>query len=334
MLGESVLPEEFATGIADPQQEISVMLEGMGEPIDVTFRHSTACSAPFLIAVALHKGQAPTQKQLRQISLKFYERGEDRRLLGVIDLRLRQAAPFSGGELLFCAPRCVRNYCLTRLAIGAHYSRLLLKELRSAPAPGMKMSFLERRAAMVSFIRPHPTVLVSIAGEFGGNIFPMNIMGALGPGRFGFALRTDRLAGESVERVGRLVISNVPVRCAPLAYGLARNHTKESVRLEGLPFAIRPSPVFGFPIPEFTVRVREMEVERSQRIGSHKFFVARIVGDRAFSQEPSLSVIHGYYQTWRLGGRTVDMKAALLEDRLNKHGDKLFPIEPEAHPSN
>jgi hypothetical protein len=33
IFGGTILPEEFATGIPDPQQEISVMLEGMGAPI-------------------------------------------------------------------------------------------------------------------------------------------------------------------------------------------------------------------------------------------------------------------------------------------------------------
>ena len=58
IFGATILPEEFATGIPDPQQEISVMLEGMAAPIDVTFRHSTACSDPFLLAIAFDEGQS------------------------------------------------------------------------------------------------------------------------------------------------------------------------------------------------------------------------------------------------------------------------------------
>ena len=185
------------------------------------------------------------------------------------------------------------------------------------------MSFLERRGAMVSFIRPHPTVLVSAVDELGGNIFPMNIMGALGPTRFGFALRNDRLAGRLVERAGRLVISNVPVRHASSAYALARNHTKASVEWDNLPFSTKPSPMFHFPIPEFALRVRELELEKVHKIGSHSFFVARILSDTVFSTEPSLCVIHGYYETWRVGGRAAEMKAALREDLLNKRGINL-----------
>jgi flavin reductase (DIM6/NTAB) family NADH-FMN oxidoreductase RutF len=319
IFGETILPEEFATGIPDPQQEISVMLEGLGAPIDVTFRHSTACSDPFLLAIALDQEQLPNSQQLRRLSLKFYER-ENGHLLGDIGLRWRETIAVSGAGLLLCAPRSVRNYCLPGLTLWAHHSRHLLHQWKRRSASGMTMSFLERRAAMVSFIRPHPTVLGSVTGKLGGNIFPMNIMGALGPKRFGFALRNDRLAGQLVERAGRVVLSNVPVRHASSAYRLATNHTKAFVKWDDLPFTTRPSPMFKFPVPEFALRVRELELEKVHSIGSHSFFVARILGDTVFSAEPSLCVIHGYYQTWRLGGRAAEMKAALIEDHLNKHG--------------
>lgn len=321
ILGETILPEEFATGIADPQEEISVLLDGMGEPIDVTFCHSTACSDPFLIAVAF-EGRTPTSRELHRLSLKFYERNGERKLLGDIGLLLKEKISVIGGELFLFAPRRVRNYCLPRLPLGAHYSLHLLRQWQSTSASAMTMTFLQRRAAMVTFIRPHPTVLVSVKDERGGNIFPMNIMGALGTNRFGFALRNDRLAGQSVERAGRLVMSNVPVRHASLAYGMAGNHTKAFVQWDELPFSTKPSPMFRSPIPEFALRVREMELEKVHRIGSHSFFVARILRDTVFSSEPSLCVIHGYYQTRRLGGGAAKMKAALLEDRLNKRGDK------------
>lgn len=321
IFGETILPEEFATGIPDPQQEISVMLDGMGAPIDVTFRHSTACSDPFLLAIAFDEGQLPNSQELHRLSLKFYERGGERQLLGDIRLHWKETLAVSGGEVLLFAPRSVHNHCLPRLSLCAHHSLHLLRQWKRGSASGMTMSFLERRGAMVSFIRPHPTVLGSVTGELGGNIFPMNIMGALGPTRFGFALRGDRLAGQLIERAGRVVMSNVPVRHASSAYRLATNHTKASAEWDDLPFSTKPSPMFHFPVPEFALRVRELELEKVHRIGSHNFFVARILRDTVFSTEPSLCVIHGYYQTWRVGGRAAEMKAALLEDRLNKHGD-------------
>jgi hypothetical protein len=321
MVGEAVLPEEFATGIPDPQQEIAVILHGMGEPIDVTFRHSTACSSPFLIAVAFDEARSPAPRELRRLSLNFFDRKGTQRLLGSIGLRWQEEIFVPGAELHLFAPHNVSNYCLPGMSLWAHYSVHLLHQWKTRSPVGMTMSFLERRAAMVSFIRPHPSVLVSVCGELGINIFPMNIMGALGSGRFGFALRNDRLAGQLVERSGRLVLTNVPVRYASLAYGLAPNHTRAFIPQDELPFSTKLSPMFQIPIPEFAVRIREMELEKVHRIGSHSFFVAHILRDTVLSVEPSLCMIHGYYQTWRLGGRVPEMKAALLEDRLNKHGE-------------
>jgi flavin reductase (DIM6/NTAB) family NADH-FMN oxidoreductase RutF len=323
IVGETVLPEEFATGIADPQQEIAVLLHGMGEAIDVTFRHSTACSAPFLLALAFDEGRSPTPQELRGLSLKFFEREGKGQLLGSIGLQWQEQVSVTGGELHLFSPHSVSNYCLPTLSLWAHYSMHLLRQWKSRAASGMTMSFVERRAAMVSFIRPHPSVLVSVRGELGINIFPMNIMGALGPDRFGFALRNDRRAGQLVERAGRLVLSNVPVRYGSLAYRLAPNHTKAFIHEEDLPFSTALSPMFQFPVPEFAVRVREMELEKVHRIGSHSFFVAHILRDTVLSVEPSLCVIHGYYQTRRVGGQGAAMKAALLEDRLNKHGARM-----------
>jgi flavin reductase (DIM6/NTAB) family NADH-FMN oxidoreductase RutF len=321
MVGETVLPEEFATGIPDPQREIAVMLLGMGEPIDVTFRHSTACSAPFLFAIEFDEGRSPTMQELSRLSLNFFEREGKRDLLGSIRLRWREKVSVARGELHLFAPHSVSNHCLSRLSLWAHYSMHLRGQWKSRSTSRMTMSFLERRAAMVSFIRPHPTVLVSVSSALGINMFPMNIMGSLSPDRFGFALRSDRLAGQMVESTRRLVLSNVPVRHASLAYGLAPNHTKAFIHQDELPFSTVFSPMFQYPVPEFAVRVREMELETVQKIGSHNFFVARILRDTAMSDEPSLCVIHGYYETRRLKGHAAEMKSALLEDYLNKHGE-------------
>jgi flavin reductase (DIM6/NTAB) family NADH-FMN oxidoreductase RutF len=182
------------------------------------------------------------------------------------------------------------------------------------------MSFLERRAAMVMFIRPHPVSLVSLAGETGGNIFPMNLMGELGDGYFAFALKDSRRAAHLVERTRRIALSSVPLSRASLAYQLAVNHTKECIEWSQLPFATKVSSAFNIPIPVFTQRVREMEVMKAHSLGSHKFFLARIVHDETFSESIGLSVIHGFYQARRLSGRSEELYASRAKDSLYKSG--------------
>ena len=107
---------------------------------------------------------------------------------------------------------------------------------------------------------------------------------------------------------------------AALAYQLAINHTKEFIEWDQLPFATRGSTTFNIPVPEFTQRVRELEVEMVHPIGSHTLFVARITRDEAVSEKEGLCVIHGFYQAWRLKGRRTELQNSLAEDSFNKRG--------------
>jgi hypothetical protein len=112
----------------------------------------------------------------------------------------------------------------------------------------------------------------------------------------------------------------VPLSQAPLAYQLAVNHTKECIDWNGLPFATKASTTFNIPIPVFTQRVREMVVTKSRNVGSHIFFLARLIHDESFSNSLGLSVIHGFYQAWRLNGQSAELQASRAKDSLYKRG--------------
>ena len=172
---------------------------------------------------------------------------------------------------------------------------------------------------MVTFIRAHPVSLVSVVGESGGNIFPMNIMGDLGNGYFAFALKDSRRAAHLVECAGQLALSSVPLSHAPLAYQLAINHIKDSIDWEQLPFATINVGHLWHSCPSFRADEYErLKVETIHRIGSHTLFIARIIADDRLTFGPELCVIHGFYQYWRLRGHSAELKAALAGDSVNK----------------
>jgi flavin reductase (DIM6/NTAB) family NADH-FMN oxidoreductase RutF len=320
VFGDTFLPQEFFLGLADPQTEITVWLHGMGSPLDVTRRHSMACASPFTVCIAFDEDQKPSAKDLSCLTLKFCERNGQRRVLGEIGLKLTTISLDVGLALILFEARSSTNYCLPKMRLCAHYLFHAYSQSRKVDTSGMKMSFLERRAAMVMFIRPHPVSLVSLADEAGGNIFPMNLMGDLGNGYFAFALKDSRRAAHLVERTGRIALSSVPLSQASLAYQLAVNHTKEYIEWDQLPFATKVSTTFNIPVPVFTQRVREMEVTKVRNIGSHTFFLARIVRDETFSEGLALCVIHGFYQAWRLNGRSAELQASRAEDSFYKRG--------------
>src|SRR6266849_4844023 len=98
--GDTLLPQEFTIGLAEPQTEISVWLHGIGMPRDVTGCHTTACAAPLTVCVALDEGHRLTEKDLGKAVLKFCERGGRRRVLGEIRLSFKTAISIGPSEFV------------------------------------------------------------------------------------------------------------------------------------------------------------------------------------------------------------------------------------------
>lgn len=249
IFGDTMLPQEFTLGMAEPHAEIAVWLHGLGTPIDVTTRHSTACSDPFRVCIAFGEHQVLDGASLEHLSMKFCERVGKRRVLGEIALHPKEAISVPGLQIQLFAARSAANYCLPPARLFAHYLIQAYALRRKPNTSGMTMSFLERRAAMVTFIRPHPVCLGSVIADAGGNIFPMNLMGHLDDGYVAFALKDSRRAAHLVERAGRIAISSVPIAQAPFAFRLAVNHFKDSIDWEQL-----PSLRCGRPASEFRCR--------------------------------------------------------------------------------
>jgi flavin reductase (DIM6/NTAB) family NADH-FMN oxidoreductase RutF len=323
VFGDTLLPQEFTIGLNDSQMEISVWLYGAGKPIDVTRRYSMACASPLTLCLALERNDNEFKQDGWMPRLRFCESSGENRVLGDISLKLVEVFPADELLLFLFEVRRSRNYCLSLVRQWTHYLLHAFTQWGQKNRSGIMMSFLEKRSAMVMFIRPHPTSLGSVLDNSGGNIFPMNIMGELGSGYFAFALKDSRLAAHFVERTGRIALSSVPFSQAHLPFQLAINHTKQSIEWSKLPFATERSRHFNIPVPNFALRVREMEIRMIRKIGSHTLFIARIISDERYSNELELCVVHGFYQHWRLRERKPELEASIVQDSLNKRG--LYP---------
>jgi hypothetical protein len=318
--GDTLLPQEFTVGLTEPQSEVSLWLDGIGHRRDVTGRVTSACTAPLTICIALHEEQPLNETGCRNAVLKFSEPGGQQRLLGEIRLTFNSAIAIGDSQFILFRARGSTNYCLPKTRLWAHYLLQAYSRLRRNDPADIKMTLLEERAASITFIRPHPLSLVSVGDKTNGNIFPMNLMGDLGNGYFGFALRELRRAAHLVEGAGRMALSGIPVPQCSLVFRLVDNHKKESIDWSQLPFETKPSATFGVPVPVFATRVREMQIEKVLAIGSHRFFIARIVSDETYAAVPQACVVHGFYQFWRLKGDHEMLKASLAQDLINKRG--------------
>jgi flavin reductase (DIM6/NTAB) family NADH-FMN oxidoreductase RutF len=326
--GRTLLAQEFTISLPEPQSEISVWLQGLGSPRNVTYRHSMACAEPLVVCLSFDKDRIPTPQQMSGLSLEFRRRDPSYDLLGTIRLKPAGATiSLAGIALVLLEVQSSTNYCLSNLRLGSHYLLQMYRRSKRAGTPGLKMSLVDELAAMVMFIRPHPVALGSVSWDTGGNLFTMNLMGDLGRGYVAFALRDDRVPAHLVERIGKIAVCSIPFSHGTVAFQFAGNHTVQSIEWDRLPFPTRLSKTFKFPVPEFSPRVRELQVEKVHKIGSHTLFGARVITSENHSNAPGLSVVHGFYQFWRSTKGYADLEASVRDDAFNKQ--KPFPRRPD-----
>ncbi len=231
--------------------------------------------------------------------MRFCERGGHGQLLGEIGLQLSTILPTEGPQLcLFKAMSCT-NFCLPQSRLWAHYLYHAADRRKKRTAETVKVSPLDDRCNAVTFICPRPVVLVSLLDGDRGNIFPMNLMGSVGRDYLVFALNCKNQAAPLVEQIGQLAISSIPFNLGPATRELGKNHRLQSIDWEKLPFRTQKSKVLRIPVPEFALRVRELRVQYTRPLGSHTFFVTRIVGEEVHADGPEFHMIHGLYDARR-----------------------------------
>jgi flavin reductase (DIM6/NTAB) family NADH-FMN oxidoreductase RutF len=297
LLGNTDLPQQCSVALNDPQSEVEVWLHGLGPALNVTDSHVIACAAPSTIAMGLNVEQRIEPGT--RVRLKFHERGGNRTLLGQLVLRSSAVVRTAGGDLHLFEVRSCRNYCQPKLRLLGYHLFQAWLWARNNKKTDVEMTPRAANAMTVLFSCPRPVIMVSVAWGDSGNIFPMNLMGTLGNGYFGFALNSRRRAAPQVKRAGRLALSSIPFDQAALARQLGKNHRQEAVNWDELPFPVTRSAALAIPVPAFASRVREMEVEVVRELGSHTLFVARIIRDERWSDSPQFFMIHGLYQSWR-----------------------------------
>jgi flavin reductase (DIM6/NTAB) family NADH-FMN oxidoreductase RutF len=151
------------------------------------------------------------------------------------------------------------------------------------------------------YICPRPVVLVSVVDGKFTNTFPMDLVGPVGRQHFSLALHGGSTAVPLLERSRRFALSNIPIEYTSVAYGLGKNHNKESLAMTEIPFETVTSAEFGIPVPRFALRVREMQIETIRTVGSHTMFLASTVADAFLAEGLQFFLVHGFYQAWRFG---------------------------------
>jgi flavin reductase (DIM6/NTAB) family NADH-FMN oxidoreductase RutF len=299
LLGPLVPSQAFDFSLNAPQTEVAVWLHGIGAPRDVTGCHSVACPVPFMLCVGCEEQEPELPSHNHRASLKFYERGGEKRLLGEIKLQQQTVVLTPGPRLhLYKATACT-NFCLPRLRRWTRSLYAAQAHWKNRGSGRMEVSSLDGRCNEIIFSCPRPVVLVSALEGDRGNLFPMNLMGPVGREYFVFALNSKNHAAPLVGQTASLALSTIPFDQAEQVRQLGKNHHVSSVNWSQLPFDTHPSRTLQIPVPEFALTVREMKIEQSYPLGSHTFFIARVVDRTLYSNAPEFHRIHGLYARLR-----------------------------------
>ena len=89
------------------------------------------------------------------------------------------------------------------------------------------------------------------------------------------------------------------VQAIEIAYRLGAHHRRTQVDWSTLPFGVVRSPALGLPVPHIAPRIRELEAIHIEAIGSHTFFVTRVVSDTGQTDRPLLHHTGGWHQHLR-----------------------------------
>ena len=299
LFGPAPWRAHVALGLCRPEQVVKVTLEGCGAPIDVSADHVPAALRPFTIAICLDAAYDAASLRHARPTLVVRDWNAPQATRGRIALRVRDRIALATHTLWLFDVMGSRNYCISPVHVRTRELRERLGRWTRRDSHNFSMTVTDLRAINVYYMRPRPVSLVTVIHGAASNIFPMDLIGPVSAGYFLLALRSTSPAVDLMEQSRRVVVSGIPVSFEQTAYALGVHHRKRSIAWANLPFATKPSPQFGFPVPRDAVIVRDLAIREVRHVGSHTLFIAEVEREMAGPAAPAFCHMAGPYARLR-----------------------------------
>jgi flavin reductase (DIM6/NTAB) family NADH-FMN oxidoreductase RutF len=292
------LPQWPPVALQAPQQAVRIDLATALGDYDVTRAAVVAALRPFTLAVGLDAQrlsaiEADSEPQLRFVDL------ESGRTVGELQLKHVRTWNTSGTAIGLFEVRDAMQRCLP-WPYRPWNRWLQNRRMRANTDPN---NFFMPPAAvqqqMIFYICPRPVVLVAVDDGAHSNLFPMDLIGPVSADHFTLALRSTSPSVATMKSARRVALSDVPARDFATAYKLGVHHKNVKVDWDHLPFEIERSREFSLPCPAIALRVRELSIVDFDTVGSHSFFLCRVVSDRSIAQGNQFFHTSGIYQYFR-----------------------------------
>jgi len=283
--------------LSPPQDLVRVLLITAGGAFDVTTNHVVAALDPLTIAIGLDESMRVAVAD-SAAQLHFFDHGVERPIavLQLGDVRFWAA----GGTLLGCFEvRRGSHRCTSPLRRA--WDRCLNARARwRGNRPGnFSLSGRALSSLMILYICPRPVFFVSVDDGLHENLFPMDLVGTIAPDRFALALRNSSPSVETIKRAQKVALASVPAADHRLAIELGAHHRKTAIDWSAQPFKVVRTKEFSFPTVETALRVREITILDCRPMGSHTFFLGRVVCDQSLRNGLQLYHTCGAYQHLR-----------------------------------
>lgn len=175
------------------------------------------------------------------------------------------------------------------------YNRLYNKRPGNVYLPGNLYTQVQ-----IAYAVPRIISLVTIRLNDLFNLFPTDLHGPVGNNYYIISLRRGGKAAQQVEQTKKLLITEINTKFYRTVYSLGKNHMQEPKDRKQFPFTADLSGIFQLPLPEYTLRYRELELTDSFDHGIHRFFLFKVLNQRQIENKPqTLAHIHNVYATWQ-----------------------------------
>jgi flavin reductase (DIM6/NTAB) family NADH-FMN oxidoreductase RutF len=292
------LPQWTPIALHRPQGLVRVQLLAGGGVFEVTDNNVVAALKPLTIAIGLEPPLHQAIERHGQTTLRFIDQ-QTQRVVGW--LHLACAATRQAGEAkigLFTVLRH-RQRC-ARWPYRPWNRYLQNRAARRSNRPGnFSMEPQPLQQIMTFYICPRPVVFVSVDDGQHSNIFPMDLIGPLRSDLFTLALRSSSPSVGTMQSARRAALSDVAASDVKIAHALGAHHKQARVDWNALPFAVEQSRYFSLQVPSNALCVREIEIADHEEVGSHTFFVCRIVSERSVRGGEQLHHTSGMYEHFK-----------------------------------
>ena len=292
------LPQWSAIALHPPQELVQVRLQTARGEFDVTRNNVIAALRPLTVAIGMDGALIPERRELAGCELHFIDAVNGGRL-GVLGLERLQDWSSDGIQLALFGVISGTHRCLGGLA--RPWNRWLQdRAVRAGAKPGnFSLGPAATQQIMIFYICPRPVVLVSVDSGSHSNLFPMDLIGPIASDRFTLALRSTSASVEPMKAARRVALSDVPATEHKTAYSLGAHHKHAQVDWKSLPFRLDRSAGFSLPVPEWALRVRELEIVDVQTVGSHTLFMTQARSDRVIRDDAQFFHTSGIHERFR-----------------------------------